>query len=405
MNLTSERDLIRQLALAVAEKAATPENRRVREKWMRHNALQKTVPPVVCRAYDVVLEISAPPIATDPLERQVERTLRILNYKIGLGDDEVFEPWIRLPAVFEDEGPLWGVTVQRESPAGGGAYRYQPVIESFSDLERIKSPHPRINEAATALRRERVAELLDGILEVRINRLRLEDVGLGYHACMLRGIDGFLLDMADRPDFARALMARLSECHQTYFEAVEREGLLHLNHHGVLSRYALCSGELPQPGFDGTHVRRKDIWMYSDGQDFGSVSPAMTEEFLFRYMLPLLEPFGLVNFGCCESHHNKWHLIRQIPHLRRVSVSPWTSLEEAVREMGGKVVLNWRVNNSNVVTQADPERMRTEIREGLRIAGHCPIEIILQDIETVYGNKEVLPAWVRTAREEAENSF
>lgn len=398
----SPQDVIRRLALRVAEQAASPENQRVREKWTRQNALRKTVPPVVCRAYDVVFEIGEPLVATDPLEQQVERTLRILNYKIDLGDDEVFEPWLWIPTVFEDEGPLFGVMTNMDRPLGGGAYRYQPVIASIEDIEKINIPNHHINEAATTQRKERVEELLNGILEVKINRLRLEDIGLGYHAIMLRSIDGFMLDMADRPDFAHALMARLSKCHQAYFEAAEREELLHLNHGGVLSRSALCANELPQKDFDGKHVRREDIWMYADGQDFGIVSPAMTEKFLFSYLLPLLEPFGLVNYGCCESHHNKWQLIRQIPHLRRVSVSPWTDLAEAVEELGGKVVLNWRVNNADVVTQASPERMRAEIREGLRIAGGCPIEITLQDIETVYGNKDLLPTWIRIAREEAE---
>lgn len=401
MTSESQRDIIRRLARRIAEKAASPENQRVRDKWIRHNALQKTVPPVVCRAYDVVFEIGEPLLASDPMERQVERILRILNYKIDLGDDEVFEPLVWIPAVFEDEGPLFGIAPRMDTPSGTGSYRHLPVIASLEEIGRISIPNHRVNEPATALRQERVEELLNGILDVRINRLRLEDIGLGSHAIMLRGIDALMLDMADRPDFVHALMARLSECHRAYFEAAECHGLLKLNHAGVFSRNALCTDELPKPDFDGTHVRRKDIWMYADGQEFGIVSPAMTEQFLFRYMLPLLEPFGLVNYGCCESHHNKWHLIRQIPHLRRISVSPWTSMEEAVRELGGKVILNWRVNNSDVVTQVSPERMRAEIHEGLRIADGCPIEIVLQDIETVYGNKQVLFDWVQIAKKEA----
>ena len=113
----------------------------------------------------------------------------------------------------------------------------------------------------------------------------------------------------------------------------------------------------------------------------------------------------LVHFGCCESHHKKWHLIRRIPNLRKVSVSPWTSLAEAVEEIGGQAILNWRVNNMNVVTGASPDDMRAEIREGLRIAGGRPIEIILQDLETVYGKKDLLKTWVDIAKEEAGRQY
>ena len=87
--------------------------------------------------------------------------LRILNFKIDLADDEVFEPWVWIPAVFEDKEPLFGVPVKRELPSGAGSYRYQPVIASLEDIGQITILNHRIDEPATALRQERVEEQLN----------------------------------------------------------------------------------------------------------------------------------------------------------------------------------------------------------------------------------------------------
>jgi hypothetical protein len=132
---SSNLETIRRLALRIAEKAASVENQRVREMWMRHNALQKTAPPVFCRpASPAVREIVHPPVATDPIERRIEELLRSLNLKIDVGDDQVFDPCIWLPAIFEQEGGLFGVSVEQQHASGQGAWRYQPVINTMEEL-------------------------------------------------------------------------------------------------------------------------------------------------------------------------------------------------------------------------------------------------------------------------------
>jgi len=403
--VSCSRETIQGLARRLAEKSATRENQLARQQWTDHNSLHKTRPPVLCRVWEVVFSLLGRSTAENELERQIEDMLKVLNFKIDLADDQVFEPCLWLPAVFKEKS-LFGLLWEPESSPSGGAYRYKRVLKTLEDVKRIQTPDNQIDERATKEMKERAEDLLDGILTIKIDRMRrFRILNYAYFAANYLGMDGLLTALAEEPELMHALMRRFQDIHHDYLLTAEREGMLHLNCRGdggIFNGNPLCTENLPQPDFDGGKVRLRDLWVYSDTQELGLVSPAMCEEFFFRYHLPLMKWFGLVNFGCCESHHNKWHLIRQIPNLRRVSVSPWTDLGEAVREMGGRVILNWRVNVSNVVTQASPQNIRKEIRQGLKVAQGCPIEVFLQDAETVLGHDDILHTWVRIAREETE---
>lgn len=401
--------IIRDLATRVAERAASKENQQVRDNWKEHNSLKKARTPVVCRIYPpAAYEIIDPPVSTDPLARQIEERLRVQNLKIDLDDDELFDPWYELSAVFEDTNSrFFGIEPDYERPNevgldGIGAYRHKRVIKETADIEKLRSPSQRIDEEATERLRERAEEILGSTLEVRINRMQIAGATLGYPAMVLLGLDGLMYDLVDRPELVHALMTRMRDCVIACNLEGERLGRLQLNQSAILSTRGCCTHDLPQAGFDGQHVRLRDLWGGSNGQEFDIVSPDMTEEFLMQYELPLLKMFGLVMYGCCECHHGKWHLYRKIPNLRVLSVSPWTDLEEAISEMGKSIVYNWRVNVSDVVTKASPEAMRAEIRRAMEIARGYNIEVVLQDVETVYHRKDLLYTWTRIAREEVE---
>jgi hypothetical protein len=83
------------------------------------------------------------------------------------------------------------------------------------------------------------------------------------------------------------------------------------------------------------------------------------------------------------------------------TVSPWTNLEEAVKEMGPGYAIDWRVNASEIIIEQDPVKMAKEVREGFKTAKGCSIVAVFQDSETVMGNKNLVRDWVRAAREGA----
>jgi hypothetical protein len=67
--------------------------------------------------------------------------------------------------------------------------------------------------------------------------------------------------------------------------------------------------------------------MFGLAQMFSTVSPRMFKEFEVDYASRICERFGLVYYGCCDPLDGKMTQVRQIPNVRKVSMSPWTNQE------------------------------------------------------------------------------
>lgn len=220
----------------------------------------------------------------------------------------------------------------------------------------------------------------------------------------LRGLEQMMLDMANSPDALHRLMAFLRDGTMARLDYLEREGLLHLNNGGeyVGSGGFGWSRELPQADFDG-RVRTKDLWGMAESQETVGVSPAMFEEFVFQYQLPLLERFGLNCYGCCEPVHSRWHVIRRAPNLRRVSVSPWCDVADIAEKLQHDYILSMKPNPARLADSVfDEDLIRRELRENLERARGCCIEIIMKDCHTIGKDPWRVCRWVELAREESE---
>ena len=411
--------VIRDLARRVRNIADSDWMQARRQLWRDHNGLRKVRPPVMCRVGPTYLrkfwEVQGSnEVATEGVEQEIETFLRRKLMKIEIGDDEVIDPMIEIAAAFTGGTGLndtWGVTVMptipKENGVERGAWKFNPPIKNENDLEKIKRPQVQIDEEATHRKLSRAEELLEGIIEVRVNRTGgfLIGASLSYHACFLRDLGQLMCDMVERPAWTHRLMTILRDATMNDITTVQEAGYLTADRVTGVSHLCLHCPNLPQSDFDGTHVRLIDTWGSAASQEFTGVSPAMMDEFLLQYQLPILERFGLNTYGCCESFNHKWHLLKKIPQLRRFSVSPWTNLEKAVEEMGPRYVMNWRVNPSDVLLKFNAEEMKQEVKAALRIAGRCPIEVVLQDIETVPGGLEQLQTWSAMAKQAAEESM
>ncbi len=135
------------------------------------------------------------------------------------------------------------------------------------------------------------------------------------------------------------------------------------------------------------------------------VSPQMHEEFVLEYQLPIMEKFGLVAYGCCEDLTHKIDMLRRIPNLRRIAVTPVADVARCAERIGEDYVFSWRPNPALMVSCGfDEERVRRIIREGLQAARGCHVDITLKDIETVQGDPTRLRRWVEVVREVIEES-
>ena len=195
-----------------------------------------------------------------------------------------------------------------------------------------------------------------------------------------------------------ALISRLEQ-----FEKLDLLSVCDGNHR-VGSGGLGFTDELPQPDYDGKHARPMDQWGTATGQIFSEVSPAMHDEFCLRHEIRWLEKFGLNCYGCCEPLHNKMGILRKVPRLRKISMSPWVDIEKGAEQIGKDYVFSHKPNPAILAGDRwEPEKARDVLRDALEKTRGCAVEIIMKDITTCREEPRRLWEWcelaVRTAEE------
>jgi hypothetical protein len=182
-------------------------------------------------------------------------------------------------------------------------------------------------------------------------------------------------------------------------DQLEAQGLL-----GYGQNTIHCSGafsdELPAPNFNPQHPRSKDIWTCGMAQIFSTVSPAMHKEFEIDYAIKWYERFGLGYYGCCEPLDEKIDIIRELPHVRKISMSPWVDLDRGAERIGRDFVFSRKPNPAFLAWDNwRPEAVEQDLRETLKVCNRygCPTEFILKDISTVRYKPQNLWEWADIA--------
>ncbi len=396
--------LIRDLAKRYAEIAAKPIQDERRDLWRRHNSLQRTRPLIYMRWLAAWNEHPwAQPECEDPFWQGHERFLKQMIVQDTIGDDYVIEPWItqRASVKMPPDGP-WGVKYNRiPSTEPGGAWKYDPPLKELDDINKLVEPHHVIDEETTRRNFERLQDAVGDILEVSLDRSPAYTVwradlstDLGY----LRDIGQVMWDMMDNPEWLHRLLSFMSHGVQTVHEEAEQAGDWRLcNHQNQAMPYAL---ELEDPRANGEPVTRDKLWCFMAAQEFALISPAMHEEFMFRYQFPILEKFGLVAYGCCEDLTRKINYLRPLPNLRRIAVTPVADVAKCAEQIQEDYVFSWRPNPAEVMCCGfDREHIRKVIRDGMEASKGCYVDITLKDVQTIEHEPERLPEWVRIVRE------
>ena len=123
------------------------------------------------------------------------------------------------------------------------------------------------------------------------------------------------------------------------------------------------------------------------------------------YQKPILERFGLNCYGCCEPLDKRWHLAKEIPNLRRVSVSPWADKLKMAEQLEDKYIYSLKPNPTDLAMSTfNEDHIRAGLREVLRIAKNCRLEVIMKDNHTIGNDPQRVIRWVQLAREEVEQA-
>ena len=399
-------ETLRDLAARYMEVCGRPIQRERRNLWRRHNSLRGGRPLIYTRAFAWHEMPESECSCQDPFFRQHEAFFRYQLFWDSLGDDSIFEPWVTVRATYRCEG--WGI----ESPLihsgkPRGSFKVDYPIKTEADLDRLRRPWHEIDEAATAADAQRLGDAIGDLIPINVDRgpaYRMWQADLSTDLGYLRGIEHFMMDMTDRPEWLHRLVCFMAAGVLHTHEQAEAAGDWGLcAHQNQAMPYA---EELPDPAANENGVSRKKLWGYMAAQEFTAVSPTMHEEFLLRYQLPILEQFVLVAYGCCEDLTNKIDMLRQIPNLRRIAVSPFANVARCAEQIGDRYILSYRPSPADMVSyDFDPARVRAVLRRDLQACRDCRVDITLKDVETVQSDPHRVWEWVNVARGVVDEVF
>ena len=285
---------------------------------------------------------------------------------------------------------------------GAGAYRWDAPLTDYQDLDKLRPRRINVDSEKTQRLHELALEILGDILQVRLEGVWWWSLGMTSDLILLRGFQQTLCDMYDNPGGLHRLMAFLRDENLAKLDFLEANGLLSLNNGGDFigtGGYG-WSDDLPAPGFDCGKVRTRDMWGFCESQETVGVSPKLFEEFVFAYQLPILERFGLNIYGCCEPLDRRFDVIKRIPRLRKVTVSPWSDVAGMAERLGSDYIYTRKVNPAEIAQPTiDDERIREGLRDTLRTTSrnHCRVEILMRDVLTLGGNPENIIRWTQIA--------
>ena len=402
-----EKTLVRDLAKQVAAIASLPIQQEKAELWRRVNRLDPVRPMVMLQngAWNETLD-DREAQCTDGFCRGQELHLRRTLYQWEhMPGDMIVEDICYTPIVTRDTG--WGLDVNAVRPDHYfGAAHFEPVIVSEQDIEKIKLPQVTVDWDETERVFQRYSEFYDGIFKVQKRGTCGFWFAIFDQFIQWRGLDQAFVDMVDRPAWMHCVLERMTQGLMSQLDALEQQNVLSLNNGnvGVGPGGLGFTDELPQPDFNGGHVRPKDMWGHATTQIFSVVSPAMHEEFALQYEGRYLKRFGLAGYGCCEPLHRKVDIIRKhIPNLRRISMSPWVDVAMGAAAVGKDLVFSYKPNPAILGGEAwDPDAARASLRDVLEKTRGCALEIIMKDLHTCRNEPHRMWEWTRMAQELAE---
>ncbi|MCK5001043.1 MAG: hypothetical protein KAS23_15980, partial [Anaerohalosphaera sp.] len=346
-----------------------------------------------------------------PWARDQEAQLRKTIYQWKhLPGDMVVSDFLVCPLAIHstDFGVIEDVDIVRTDDTSDVVSRHFNVqIKDPEDIEKIKLPKISHNEQATELNYQAMCKVYEGIIDVK--KQGQTHIWFTPWDFLIRwwGIQEAMMDMILRPDMVNAAVSRMVDAWMTELDQFDSMNLLSLDNDNtrIGSGGYGFTNELPTDNYDPNHVHPYNMWGCSNAQIFSEVSPDMHWEFALKHDLRWLERFGLTYYGCCEPLDRKIDILRKVPNLRKISISPWCDLDRVVSQIDSDYVIS-RKPSPAVLAETDwePEKARADIREMIETAqGNCHIEFIMKDISTVRNDPKRLWQWAEIAMEEVTN--
>lgn len=398
-----ETAVLRRLGEEVAEIAQRPEMAEKAALWTAHNDLKTDRPPVFIDPENGWNEmIPAHTLkCTDPLARVWEMALRKKIYWAKeLKDDRVIDTLFDVPYSYTDTG--WGVELKKERTSESGSYIVDPAIEDFeTDFEKVHHPEIVMDWKESEILMQLAHNVFDGVLTVRRNNTWWWTLGLCWDYVDLRGMENFMCDFLLEPEWAERMLDMLCEGKLKMLDFLEKNGLLAQNTGNVYTGSGGFGFTSDIASVAGRAVTTQDMWGFCESQETAQVNPDIYGEFIFPRHKKILERFALSCYGCCEAYDPRWKFVKELPHLRKVSVSPWADWSKVPEQLGRSYIASVKPSPTPLASpHMDEDVVRADCRRAVEQTKGGICEFIMKDNHTLGGSPRNASRWVEIMREE-----
>ncbi|HAX96734.1 MAG TPA: hypothetical protein DCY35_09500 [Prolixibacteraceae bacterium] len=402
---SDEKGVLRELAKKWIELASLPVMDERKRQWAALKDLKAEKPMVLVETLYIENYVHQEEIkCADPFLRSVESQMRFkIRHAEEVGDDLVVEPIFRInwDMRFTGNGFHMNKKTSVDHRGMSHAYVYENPIKRAEDVQLYKKSVRTVDRESTQKKKVLLEEAFGDFLPVSIHGAAMFGPAITKELLYLLGMEQMMLWKYDEPKALQTLIQYIHQERKDTLEWYEKEGLLGLNnnsgHAGSGSPgFTTC---LPAKDHHGT-VRSKDMWSWVESQETVQISPEDFEETYLLYLADIGNRFGLVYYGCCEPVHDRWdRIIRHIPNIRAVSISPWCDRHIMGEKLGKNIVFSAKPFPS-YISGGTPEwlAMENDVKDILKAARNCNLEFIFRDLIDIEGDRKRLSEWVSMTR-------
>lgn len=404
----NDQTILRDLATQYTQLCESELNKSLIEEWRRLNNMQSCRPMIHVNCGLIGEEIKSQmpePTVEDERLKGVERQLnRLLLWDAKIGDDRIFHPWFTVRAeMFKLANEPFGIEKKKVWDETSRGWRNLPVLKSIEDLEELKPTEHRVLDPNPPKARM-LEDIFGDILPVHVKRSTVYGVwggtDLSQAAGAHFGLEELMMALIMEPEMIHKFMSFTRDAVLANLKQGEKAGDWSTDDSWYYLTPAYCD-DLPDPAPNSHGTKLKELAWFFHAQEFESVSPGMFEEFLLDYQLPIMELFGKVTYGCCETLDTKLDALKRIPNLTKILSGPLSDPACYPETFGDKCVISWRPVTTIIASEKfDEDKQRKQIREGFQKLKGCNIEVHMHEPMTVQGDLERVRTWVKIAREE-----
>jgi hypothetical protein len=287
-----------------------------------------------------------------------------------------------------------------------GAYAFAAPLKDGIDISKLKPYAMDVDVQTLKVKREEALDITDGMLDVYTFYQNLEYSPFDV-AAKMRGLENIMYDPFDAPDKLHSLMDFLLKTFLDHHKKREQNGWINFQtdkekKYQPILEYRVHCAHVPERYKEDGLVRLENEWPYLSAQTSSGFGPDMFKEYVFDYYVRMAELFPNKNvyFHGCEPLDAKYTVLKSLPNLRRIHVSPWSSLHKAVEVFQGGAVMEVHAHPAKVLMGMSESEMRDDIRRLVSESEGCSMDLNLSDIHTVNNNPAQLAAWAKIAQEE-----